>query len=513
MKRILAVLLAFVAVAGVCAQDFIMSNGSEPTLDPNLQTDTASTNVYVGLFEGLVQYDPKTSRAAPGVAEKWETSKDGLVVTFHLRKNAKWSDGHPVTAKDFVYGMQRMLSPKTGAEYAYFPAMVIKGAAEFNEDKAGFDQVGYKAIDDYTLQVTLTGPAPYAIDMMAHSSFGPIPQWAVEKYGNDWTKPGNIVSNGPYKLKEWKVQEYILLEKDPNYWDAKNVKLKSIKILPGDNDTTNYNMYKNGEVDWQHNIAVSKIDEIKLRKDYQVSPQVATYYVSMNIARKPFDDARVRKAFAMAIDKKALVDKIAKGGQIPTDAIVSAMAGYIPQKGAGYNPEEAKKLLAAAGFPGGKGFPAFTYVYNTTELHKSIAEYLQQTWKDVLGVECTIQNMEFKTLLDLRDKQRDFTVARNGWVGDYMDPNTFLELFISDSGNNCGNYKNPDFDGLIEKAKTAGKDRMKVLQQAEAMLVTRDQAMIPLFNYVNQDMIDTAKWGGWYANPLGFHPWKYVYKK
>jgi oligopeptide transport system substrate-binding protein len=512
-KKIIATVFSLAFATIMNAQDMVMVNGSEPTLDPNLMTDVPSTNVYLALFEGLVQYDPKTNKAYPGVAEKWETSKDGLVVTFHLRKS-EWSDGHPVTAKDFVNSMKRILDPKTAAEYAYFPAMVVKGAENFTNGKVGFDEVGYKAIDDYTLQVTLTGPAPYAVDMMAHQAFGPIPQWAVDKFGSEWTKPGNIVTNGAYLLKEWKVQEHVLVEKNPKYWDAKNVKLKSIKILPLDNDTTAYNMFKNGEVDWQHNIAVSKIDEIKLRKDYQTSAQVGTYYISLNLAKKPFDDVRVRKALAMAIDKKTIVDKVTKGGQMPCDEFVPVMAGYTPVKGAGFNPEEAKKLLAAAGYPGGKGFPAFTYIYNTNEGHKAIGEFVQQAWKNILGINMTLQNMEFKTLLDLRDKQRDFNVSRNGWVGDYLDPNTMLELFLKDSGNNCGNYKNDAFDKLIENARTqAPAARMKTFQQAETMLLVKDQVMIPIYHYTNQDMIDTSKWGGWYSAPLGFHPWKFIYKK
>jgi len=190
------------------------------------------------------------------------------------------------------------------------------------------------------------------------------------------------------------------------------------------------------------------------------------------------------------------------------------MTGYVGQKGVGYNPEEAKKLLAQAGFPGGKGFPAFTYIYNTNEAHKAIAEYLQSTWKTVLGINMTLQNMDFKSLLQLRDSQKDFTVARNAWVGDYLDPNTMLELFIKDSGNNCGSYNSPEYDALIEKAKTAPvADRMAILQQAEAILLTKDQAVIPIYHYVNLDMCDTSKWGGWYANPLGFHPFKFMYKK
>lgn len=257
-----------------------------------------------------------------------------------------------------------------------------------------------------------------------------------------------------------------MLEKNPKYWDAKNVKIQSIKMLSSDNDTTNYNMFKNGEVDWMYQIAVSKIDEIKLRNDYQTSAQVATYYYCFNVSRAPVSDVRVRKA------------------------------------------------PAAAGFPNGKGFPVLTIVYNTKEEHKAVAEYIQQQWKTNLGIDVTLQNMEFKTFIDLRSKTHDFTIARHGWVGDYLDPNTMLDLFITGSGNNDGLYSNPEFDALLEKAKTAtGADRMKLLEQAEAIYLTKDQAQIPIFHYANQDMIDTDKWGGWYNTPLGFHPWKFIFKK
>lgn len=524
MKRILAVLFALMATTALlfvsCAPkeltadsaDFIMSNGAEPTLDPSLMTDVPSTNVGLGLFEGLMQYDPVTSKGTPALAESYTVSPDGLTVTFKLRK-AQWSDGHPVTAGDFVYSMKRILDPATGAEYAYMPAMVIKGAADFNAGTGSFDQVGIKAIDDQTLEYTLTGPAPYFVDMTAHNAFWPVPQWAIEKSGTEWTKPENIVTNGPFLLREWKPQEYIFMVKNAKYWDAKSVKLRGIKILASDNDSTNYNMYKDGTVDWMHGIALSKIDEIKLRPDYQVSAQVGTYYYCFNVTRKPVDNPLVRKALAAAIDKQTLVDKITKGGQIPTDAFVPPMEGYTPQKGQGYNVEEAKKLLAEAGYPNGKGFPTLTIVYNTNEGHKAIAEYIQQQWKDNLGINVTLKNMEFKTFIDLRSKQHDFTICRHGWVGDYLDPNTMLDLFITGGGNNDGLYSNPEYDRLIEAAKTAkGADRMAILQQAEAIYMG-DQGSIPIYHYSNQDLIDTSKWGGWTANPIGFHPFKYIYKK
>ena len=435
-------------------KEFVMSNGSEPTLDPNLMTDIPSTNVYLGLFEGLVQYDPKTNLGIPGVAKSWTVSPDGLTLTFKLR-NSQWSDGTPVTAQDFVYSMLRILNPATGAEYAYMPGMVIKGAAEYNAGTGKAEDVGVKAIDANTLEYTLIGPAPYAVDMFAHSAFGPVPKQAIDKFGTEWTKPGNIVTNGAYTLKEWKAQEYVLLEKNPKYWDAKNVKIQSIKILSSDQDTTNYNMFKNGEVDWMYSVAVSKIDEIKLRSDYQSSAQVGTYYYSINNSRPPVNDARVRKALAAAIDKQTLVDKVTKGGQIPTDEWVPPMAGYTPQKGIGYDVAAAKQLLADAGYPDGKGFPTLTIVYNTNEAHKAIAEYIQEQWKTNLGINVTLQNMEFKTFIDLRSKTHDFTIARHGWIGDYLDPNTMLDLFVTGSGNNDGLYSNTEYDALIKKASTS----------------------------------------------------------
>lgn len=514
MKKSLLILFALLTImAGVNAQDMIIANGAEPaTLDPALMQDTASNNIYLALFEGLVQYDPKTSKGIPAMASSWTTSADGLTVTFKLR-DAKWSDGQPVTAQDFVYGWRRTLNPETASDYAYMLGMVVKGADAYNSGKGKAEDVGIKAIDSKTLEVQLVGPAPYFVDMTAHSAFAPTPKWVVDKFGDQWTKPGNLVSNGAYTLKEWAAQDYIYVVKNNNYWDAKNVKLKDIKYLLSDNTSTNYKMFKAGAVDWMLGITLDMIDEIKLRKDYQVSAQFATYYVNLNNQRKPFDDVRVRKAFSAAIDRQTLVDEVLKGGQIPATAFAPPMAGYTPQAGQGFNVAEAKKLLAEAGYPDGKGFPTLTYVYNTSAGHKLNAEFIQQQLKTNLGIDIVLQNMEFKTLIELRNKH-DFTIARDGWVGDYLDPNTMLDLFITGSGNNSGDYRNPDYDKLLDAAmKAKGEERMKMLMAAEKMLLTRDQAFLPLYYYVSQDMVDTTKWGGWYANPIGYHPPKFIFKK
>jgi oligopeptide transport system substrate-binding protein len=513
-KSLLIILVLMMAVgASLGAQDFIIANGGDPsTLDPALMQDTVSNQFYLAMFEGLVAYDPRTSKGVPAMAKSWETSKDGLTVTFHLR-DAQWSDGTPVTAQDFVYGWLRILKPETAANYAGLVTMMVKGADAYNAGKGSAEDVGVKALDAKTFQVTLVAAAPYFVDMTAHSAFAPAPKWAIEKYGDQWTKPSNIVVNGAYTLKEWKVSDYILLEKNAKYWDAKNVKLKTVKYLASTDTATNYKMYKAGAVDWMLGIDTPLVDEIKLRKDYQVSNQWATYYITLNNQKKPFDDVRVRRAFASAIDKKTLVDKVTKGNQIPTNSYVPSMAGYTPQQGVGFDPVAAKKYLADAGYPDGKGFPALTYIYNTSSGHKLIAEYVQQQLKANLNVDIVLQNMDFPTLIEMRNK-KDYTISRDGWVGDYLDPNTFLSMFQIGDGNNDPGYENKAFDKAITDAMhSSGDERYKILQSAEKMLLTQDQAIIPLYNYVNQDMVDTSKWGGWFPNPLGYHAPKFIYKK
>ncbi len=520
MKKIilicLAILLTTLIVVGQGKKnEFIINNGAEPqTLDPSLVSGVPEHRIYMALFEGLVINDPKTCLAAPGVAEKWTVSPDGTKITFKLRKT-KWSDGTPITAQTVVKSWLRTLAPETGAEYAYMVTMAVKGAEAYNAGKAGPEAVGIKAVDDYTFEVELIGPMPYAVDMMAHYAFAILPMHVIEKYGPDWIKPDKIVVNGPFKLKEWRPKERLVVIKNPTYWDAKNVKLESIVFLPIDDNNTAYNMFKNGEIDWNTGVPLDMIDEARVRADYQVNPQVATYYYIFNVTRKPFDDVRVRKALAMVLDRNELVTKVTKGGQQPTLAMVPPMAGYTPAKGNPFNVQAAQKLLADAGFPNGQGFPKMVLLYNTSEGHKKIAEWAQEQWKKYLNIEVALVNQEWKTFLDTRQNSHDFDFCRAGWVGDYLDPNTFLDMFLSDSGLNDGLFKNAKYDELVRKAATmkAGPDRMKVLQQAEEILVTQEQAVIPLYHYVNIDLIDLKKWGGWYPNPLGIHNWKFIFRK
>ncbi|MCI1209789.1 MAG: peptide ABC transporter substrate-binding protein [Treponema sp.] len=488
--------------------ELVLNNGAEPqSLDPSQIQGVPENRIYTALFEGLVDYDPKTCNAVPGVAKSWERSKDNTVITYHLR-DAQWSDGTPITAQTFVDSWLYYLAPSTAAVYAYMPAMIIKGAADYNAGKADASTVGIRAVDDHTFEVTLVGPVPYAVDMMAHYSFGPLPLQAIKKYGKDWTKPGNFVGNGPFILESWTPQEKITVVPNDKYWNKGNVFLSRITFLPIENDTTAYNKYKNGELDWTTNVPTEMLDEAKLRSDFHVAPQLASYYYEFNVNDPVLKDVRIRKALAISIDRQTLVDKVTKGGQIAADAFVPPMPGFTPAKGNAYNVEEAKKLLADAGYPDGKNFPVMTVIYNTNEGHKKIAEYVQQEWKKNLGIDVQLQNMEWATFLDKR-QANDFQIARAGWVGDYQDPSNFLELCKSDSGNNDGRYNNPDFDALLVKASrmNAGSDRMQVLHDAEEIMMTQDQAYIPFYYYVSLNMIDLDKWDGWYTNTLDIHPY------
>jgi len=524
-RKIVCLLTAFVSVAliltscggksgektsaaGSSGTEFIIGNGAEPqSLDPAKIEGVPEHRINLALFEGLVTYDPKTGNAVPGVAESWDISEDGMTYTFHLRK-AEWSDGTPITAKTFVDSWLRTLTPATGSQYAFMINMVVKGAEDYNTGKADASAVAIKAIDDKTFEVQLTGPAPYAIDVIAHYAFNAVPLHVIEKFGTDWIKPGNFVGNGPFVLESWVPQEKVTVVPNEKYWNKENVHLSRITFLPIEDSNTAFEKYKAGEIDWSYGVPVPRMDEVKQHPDYQVAPQLGTYYYILNVKKGPLQDARVRKALSMAFDREEIVNKVTKGGQIATLSMVPPMAGYTPGEGAGYDPEQAKKLLAEAGYPDGKGFPVMTVIYNTLENHKLIAEYIQESWKRNLGIDIKIQNYEWKTFLDMRN-QHDFEISRAGWIGDYQDPNTFLEIFLTGQGLNDGQYSNPKFDELIRKAAAmkGGAERFQVLHEAESIFLAEDQGILPIYSYVSQHLIDTDKWDGWYLNASDVHPY------
>ncbi len=498
---------------------FRIANSAEPeSLDPALIQGVPEHRVFEALFEGLVATNPKDASPIPGVAESWDVNEDGTQYTFHLR-DAKWSDGEPITANDVVYSWLRELDPKTGSPYAWFPCMFIKGASEFNSGAADASAVQIRALDEHTFQMDLIGPLPYALGALIHYSFGIVPKHAIEKYGKDWTRPENFVGNGPFVLSEHLPQTSITAVKNPNYWDAENVKLDKVIFYASDSLTTNYNMYLNGELDWDTSVPLDQLDAAKMRSDFNSAPQLSTYYYTIQNEKAPVNDVRVRKALALAIDRQALVDQVTKAGQIPAWGIVPAMAGYESLEfpnGDDHDAdiEQAQKYLADAGYPNGVGFPTLTVLYNTNDSHKKIAEFVQQEWKENLGINVVLENQEWQTYLANRNSG-NFVVARAGWVGDYQDPNTFLDMFITGAGMNGGRYHNEEYDVLINEAARmeAGPDRFEVLKTAEDILINEDQGIIPFYYYTTLNMIDTNKWGGWYPNTMDYHPVKDIYLK
>ena len=498
---------------------FHIANGAEPeSLDPALIQGVPDHRIYMSLFEGLVAIDPKTALAIPGVAESWTISDDMTQYTFKLRKNALWSDGKPITAHDVVYSWLRILDPATASPYAWFPCMFISGAEDYNCGAAGPKAVKIRALDDYTFQMNLIGPLPYALDALTHYSFAIVPKHAIEKFGSVWTDPANFVGNGPFVLTNRVAQTSITVSKNPTYWDKDNVKLDKVIFYSSDSTTTNYNMYLNGEIDWATNVPPDQLAAAQMRDDFKIAPQLATYYYVFQNDVAPINNVLVRKALALAIDREALVEGITKAGQIPAWGIVPTMAGYDALTFPYGTQKEAilaaRALLSKAGYPNGTGFPTISILYNTDEGHKQIAQFIQQEWKNNLGLRVTLVNQEWQTYLSNRN-QGLFTVARAGWVGDYADPNTFLDMFVSGSGMNGGRYDNEVYDLLINESARmhAGAERMGTLRVAEDIMINQDQGILPLYYYVTKNMIDTDKWGGWYTNIMDYHPTKALYRK
>ena len=492
---------------------FRLVNGAEPeSLDPQMIQGVPEHRLYEAIFEGLVVYDPETAEAIPGLAKSWTVSDDGTTYTFTLR-DAVWSDGVPITAQSFVDSWIRELDPATGTPYAWFPAMFLKGAAEFNAGETGPEALGVRAIDDKTLEVELVGPLPYAIGALAHYSFAVVPMHAIEKYGDEWTLPENFVGNGPFTLKEWVPQSYIRVVRNEKYWDADAVQLDEVVFYAIDDNNTAYNMYLNGEVDWMTTVPLDQLEAASLRRDYHRAPQLSTYYYTFQTQKTPFNDARVRKALSLSFDRQALVDQVSRAGQIPAWGIVPEMAGYPGLGEPTYDVAQARKLLAEAGYPNGVGFPETAILYNTSEAHRAIAEFLQQEWKNNLNITLELENQEWATYLSNRN-QGNFQIARAGWVGDYQDPNTFLDMFVTGGAMNGGKYSNAEYDALIRKAATmSGDARMATMRQAESILINEDQGIMPMYYYTTNNMIDTTKWGGWYPNTMDYHPVKDVYLK
>lgn len=498
-----------------------VGNGSEPQdLDPQAITGVTEHKLMMALFEGLASEDPKDLSPVPGLAERWEISPDGLTYTFFLRKDGTWSDGSPLTAQDCLESYKRMITPDFASEYAYLVYDYVVGAKDYYDRKlTDFSQVGFKALDSHTLQVRIRNPAPYLMKIIAsHYAWTPVPVKVIAKYGpvdrkrTGWTRPGRIVGSGPFVLKEWSPNQKIVVERNPRYWDARNVKLDEIHFYAVEDNATEERMFRTGQLDKTNTLPAAKIDVYRreLPDSLRIEPYLGLYFFRCNVDRPPLNDKRVRRALALAIDRESIVKNVTRGGQQPAYAVsYPGTAGYTPTARLTGTVEEARRLLAEAGFPGGRGFPKIEFLYNTSESHRSIAEAVQQMWRRNLGIDITLFNQEWKVYLDSQHT-KNFTLQRSGWIADYVDPHTFLELWVSDNGNNDTNWKNAEYDRLFQQALAARttEERYAIYQKMDQILVD-EMPVIPIYHYTSIYAL-SPRVKGVHPTLLDNHPYKYI---
>ena len=469
---------------------FKVGEGQVEYIDPNLISESAGNRVGTQMFETLVQPSAEGQDIVPAQAESWTRSDDGTTWLFTLREGIQWSDGTPITSKDYLYSYERGLNPKTQSRSAQL-FWNIKGAKKYNKGTSqDFSTVGIKALDARRLQFTLTSPAPYFLDLLAYVAFAPTPKHAIEAHGTKWTRPENIVVNGPFKMTLWKQGDRIEMKRNERYWDAKNVWLDGLVFYETNNENMAHDWYESGKLHWTPGLVpVEVTPELRKsgRSDYYVNDVLCVYYYVFNVREPPFDNVKVRRAFNMAFDKGQLVRQVLGQGQRPASHLVhpylGKRRGYPEIRGDSFNPEKAKRLLAEAGYPDGKGLPELTLTYNTYEGHRLIAEFFQQCLKRHLGIEVSINNMEWKSLLQSLHSG-EFQLSRASWCADFPDPENYLAVFHSEGENNYPGYSNSEFDELIERLQKTGeqKERNRLTAKAEAIL-NRDLPLLPMYFY------------------------------
>lgn len=506
---------------GAAAAELRIANSGEPdTLDPHHASGVWENRIIGDMFLGLAT-EAADASVIPGAAESWEVSDDGTVYTFKLRDHS-WSDGEPVKADDFVFALRRILAPETAAKYAsiLYP---IKNAEALNEGATeGMDQLGVRAIDDKTLEVTLESPTSYFIEQLTHYTAFPVPMHKVEELGDDWIKPGNIVANGPYVVREWTPNTQVVAEKNPEFYDADNVAIDTVVYYPAEERNAATKRFRAGEVDVQYDFASEQIDWLRenLPEETRIHPWLGIYYYAVNTREAPFDDPKLRQALAMVIDRAAITDKVLKTGEIPGYSFVPPGAGdygepsFVSWKDTGLEERigQAKGLMAEAGY--GPDNPLSLQLrYNTSENHKKIAIAVASMWKQALGIQTELFNSEVK--VHYNDiQQGNFEVARAGWIADYNDPQNFLYLMESSAGPlNYASYSNEAYDRLMKEA-AASEDQAKrnqLTHQAEAIAM-EDLPNIPIYYYVSKNLV-AEKVEGWVDNTKDIHRTRYLSMK
>jgi oligopeptide transport system substrate-binding protein len=507
---------------GPARQVIRLGNGDEPQdLDPHLITGEPEYRITSSLFEGLAAMDPKDLHPVPGLAESWDISPDGRVYTFHLRANLQWSNGDPLTADDFVQSYRRMLTPAFACEYAYLLYNFVQGAEEYYHGKiTDFSQVGFRAVDDRTLRVTLKQPCSFLLEIIAdHFAWEALPVKVIAKFapldrrGSDWTRPGNLVGDGPFVLKAWRPQQKIVVARNPRYWDAANVKADEIEFYPTQDLVTEERMFRGGQLDATYELPPNKIDVYRREHPAELSiqPWLSVEYYECNVTAPPLNDPRVRRALALAFDRESIVRHVTRGGERPAYAMsYPGTAGYVPRAALIPNVAEAQRLLAEAGYPGGKGFPPLEMLCNTQLSHQQVAEAVQAMWRKNLGIEVQLHNEEWKVYEDAVQTHH-YQIARAGWVADYADPNVFLEIFQTGNGNNFTGWSNPEYDRLFRAALAEPNQakRYENYQKMDALLVD-ECPILPIYYYTRVYALN-PKIRGWWPTLLDLHPWKYVY--
>jgi len=487
-------------------------SGTEPeSLDPHVVRGITEWTIVGSLFEALVAPDPATGRPAPGVAERWEASADGLVYTFHLRADARWSDGGPVTAEDFAYSAQRLLTPAMGSAHAEDTLMFLRNARAFQTGRlADFAQVGVRVIDARTLELTLENPAPFFPEALYQ--FYPVKRSVVEKFGamtdrnSTWTRPENFVGNGPFTLAGWRPGQELVAVKSPTYWDAGHVRLHEVHFLPYENPATEETAFRNGQLHLTYGVPLQKIPSYHVLNPgaLKTVPDFGNYFYSVNVRRRPLDDSRVRRALALAIDREALAHRILDGGREPATSFTPPGLGdyRAPAGLVRFDPAEARRLLAEAGFPEGRGFPHLEILIDSREPHRLVGETVQQMWRQNLGVEIGLRNEETRALIASK-RAFDFDFVRGSWnASSYRDPHYFLVSWLTGGLYNEAGWSNGQFDALIGLAVRTGDParRLSLFRDAEAEML-RDMPVIPIF-YSAETFLMAPSVHGWSGRPF-----------
>jgi len=526
--------LALSASSSLPPADFAFRNGAEvSTLDPATVTSVPEGRIVRALFEGLTVKDPKTVEPLPGMAESWEISADGLVYTFRIREGARWTNGDPVTAHDFVYSWRRVLHPETAAEYAY-ALWYVRGAREYTANATGglddageAEDLGLSAPTDYLFRVELEAPTPYFLDLVGFYPLYPVNrrnlEEAQERWQLEWLKSENLVTNGPYQLRFRRINDRIRLVKNPDYWDAKNVAFETIDAFSIDHLGTSLNLFLTGELDWVDRPPASLIPRLREREGFDPAPFFGASFFRFNCTRPPFDDPRVRRALSLCVDRRAIVLGITKAGERPSYSFTPpGLAGYPlvelrRSAGGSYEEnlardlEEARRLLAEAGFgPGGEPFPTFEILFNTDQTNEDIAEVVADGWQRELGLKVKLLNQEWKVYLDSQRSLR-YDVSRSSWIGDYADPNTFLDVFVTGGENSRTGWGNGRYDELIASAAREADEerRFALLAEAEAILLD-ELPILPLYDYVTRNLVN-PRLGGFHENLRDEHFCKFWY--